>query len=86
MLESRPSSPSGSDAYTHEPERYWLYFCLFNYRAKGDLDAAREDLLRFLGAADAAVFRRQMHAAGKWVAEINDLIGPRSSERLAQDA
>ena len=62
------------------PSAVGLYFCLglINYRAKGDLVAARADLGRFLAlTAGCVAFREQREAAERWIAEIADRIGER---------
>ena len=59
-----------------EPERYWLYYCLglINYRAKHDLQAARNDFRAFLAKADAAIYETQIEAATKWIGHISALL------------
>lgn len=55
-----------------EPERGWLYFCtgIINYRAKGDLIAARNDLRLFQQKADPVRFGRQLEAVARWLPDI----------------
>ena len=57
-----------------EPQRYWLGFCLglINYRAKGDLVAARRDLMAFLDRAKREErFPNQVRASREWIREID---------------
>lgn len=59
-----------------EPDRKWLYFCLglLNYRAKGDLAAARADFKRFIESADQNRFKKQIGIAEKWIQEIDAIL------------
>lgn len=59
-----------------EPERSWLYYCLglINYRAKGDLEAARADFKRFVEGVDAARFKKQIEVAEVWIREIEAVL------------
>jgi hypothetical protein len=56
-----------------EPDRPWLYYCLglINYRAKGDLRAARADFATFIDRADRTTFARPIDIATEWVNEID---------------
>jgi tetratricopeptide (TPR) repeat protein len=56
-----------------EPNRPWLYYCLglINYRAKGDLQAARADFATFIERADPATFVRHIDIATEWIKEID---------------
>jgi hypothetical protein len=60
-----------------EPDRKWLYYCLglINYRAKGDLKAARDDFARFIDSVDPSRFKRHIDVAHKWVQEIDAVLG-----------
>lgn len=59
-----------------EPDKPWLYYCLglLNYRAKGDLEAARGDFTRFIETADRVRFSKQIDIARKWLREIDGVL------------
>lgn len=73
-----PTVPTQSEEFIQlvideEPERVWLYFCtgIINYRAKGDLLAARHDLQKFRDSADPIRFAKQLDVAARWLEDIN---------------
>jgi tetratricopeptide (TPR) repeat protein len=75
---SDPSVPNQCEEFiaavlSREPKHPQLFFCLglINYRAKGDLVAARRDFTTFLELASPDKFTAQFAAADRWLAEID---------------
>lgn len=73
-----PTVPNQSEEFIQmvldeEPERTWLYYCLglINHRAKGDLEAARNDFRLFLASADPNRFAFHITVATRWIEEID---------------